>query len=179
MTTEFCMECKQKLSSWSSRFGGNDTIFCKKCFKNEEIVQRHVDLNTVKNSDHANKTDLSPEKLKTDDKLIQEKELIQTNKSERYIAWGLGIILTLAILFLNNGSFSRYGFFASDIQHTMLYDSLKDSLRRFDISSSASRNLAYFLWFSLFGLGVYMSWKHRFKTATIVHRVLSRIHDNA
>jgi hypothetical protein len=61
------------------------------------------------------------------------------DKTIRYIGIGIGFLITLAILYVNNdGSFSEYGFFASDseygffasdIKHTMIYDLLKALIR--------------------------------------------------
>jgi hypothetical protein len=38
------------------------------------------------------------------------------DKTIRYIGIGIGFLITLAILYVNDGSFSEYGFFASDIK---------------------------------------------------------------
>ena len=102
-----------------------------------------------------------------------------TDKTVRYISWGVGALLVLALLFLNDGSFSRYGLFATDIKHTMVYDFLKDIVREFGTRSSTSRILAYFLWFGCFGGGIFISWKYRFKTAKIVKTILNSIHEKA
>lgn len=102
-----------------------------------------------------------------------------TDKNVRYISWGVGSLLVLAILFLNDGSFSRYGLFASEIKHTMMYDFLKDLVREFGTRSSTSRTIAYFLWFGCFGGGVFISWKYRFKTANIVKKITKSIHEKA
>lgn len=106
-------------------------------------------------------------------------EKVETNKTERYLAWGGGTIFTLILLLINSGSFLKYGLLANDIPHTMVYDFLKDGLREFGARSSTSRSLAYFLWYVVFGGGVFVSWKFRFKTASVVHTVLRNIHKNA
>ena len=139
MATEFCMECNQKLGSWSARFGGNNTIFCNKCFKNEEVVQRHVNLNAVKNSAHEGKPDLPFNKSQTANKLIQEEiheisdelvlfyQLSTFVKSERFEFWFL-LILHLVLLVIANHEWGynpgRYGsqkewVFSSDIGHSI------------------------------------------------------------
>jgi hypothetical protein len=102
-----------------------------------------------------------------------------TDKIVRYISWGVGSLLVLALLVLNDDSFSMYGLFATDIKDTMVYDFLKDIVRDFPIRSSTSRTLAYFLWFGCFGGGIFISWKCRFKTAKIAKTILNSIHEKA
>jgi hypothetical protein len=91
----------------------------------------------------------------------------------------------LAILYVNNdGSFSEYGFFASDseygffasdIKHTMIYDLLKDIVRKFGARYSTRGSWAYFLWFSCLAGGVWFSWEMRFKIARIITKVFKSI----
>ena len=102
-----------------------------------------------------------------------------SDKTIRYIAWGVGSLIVLAILFINDGSFSRYGLFASSINKTMVYDLFKDVVREFGVYSSTARSWAYFLWFACFGFGVFLSWKYRFKTSRILSHIFKSIHDKA
>jgi len=102
-----------------------------------------------------------------------------TDKTFRYISWVVGSLLVLTLLFLNDDSFSRYGLFATDIKDTMVYDFLKDIVRYFGVRSSTSRILAYFFWFVFFGVGIFISWKYRFKTTKIVKTIFKSIHEKA
>ncbi|VVH55663.1 hypothetical protein [bacterium endosymbiont of Bathymodiolus sp. 5 South] len=98
------------------------------------------------------------------------------DKTIRYIGIGIGFLITLAILYVNNdGSFSEYGFFASDIKHTMIYDLLKDIVRKFGARYSTRGSWAYFLWFSCLAGGVWFSWEMRFKIARIITKVFKSI----
>ena len=102
-----------------------------------------------------------------------------TDKTIRYISWGVGSLLFLVILFLNDGSFSRYGLFASEIKHTIIYDILRGVVRKFGAGSSTSRDLAYFLWFVCLGGGIFISWKYRFMSSNLVKKILNAIHEKA
>ncbi|WP_345888178.1 hypothetical protein [Shewanella algae] len=102
-----------------------------------------------------------------------------SDKTIRYIAWATGSLIVLAILFINDGSFSRYGLFASEIKDTMIYDFLIDIVREFGVYLSTARSWAYFLWFACLGGGIFISWKYRFKTADIVGKIFKNIHEKA
>ncbi len=97
------------------------------------------------------------------------------DKTMRYIGVGMGSLITLLILYLNDGSFSKYGFFASDIKHTIIYNLLKDIVREFGAHYSTGRSLAYFLWFTCLAVGVWFSWKIRFKIANVITKILKSI----
>lgn len=77
------MECNQKLGTWSARFGDNNTLFCKKCFSSEEIVQKHVDLNKVNSTDLQDIADSSFKNSETINRLIQEKRRLEAEKKQK------------------------------------------------------------------------------------------------
>ena len=130
--------------------------------------------------------DKSPPQQSTPEKSAPEKggrdgiyEGKTSGKSIRYVAWAAGSLITLAILCINDGSFSRHGFFAGDIKDAMVFDLLTDIICEFGAYLSTARSVAYFLWFACLAGGVYLSWKYRFKTAKIVGAVLKNIHEKA
>lgn len=101
------------------------------------------------------------------------------DKTIRYIGIGVGSLITLAILYVNDGSFSKYGFFASDIKHTMIYDLLRNIVGGFGAHYSTTKSWAYFLWFACLAGGVWFSWKIRFKIASVITKVFKSIDEKA
>ncbi len=177
MSVEFCMECNQKLGTWTARFGGNNTVFCKKCFKSKEIVNKHVELNSTNNTEpKANNTE-PKDSQPVQNKITSVRAKNNTNKFERYCAWAVGSILILGVMFINNSSFVRYGFFASNINQTMMFDLLQNIFGGIGKYSN-SRNYSYFSWFVCFSLGILLSWKCRFDVAEILKKLLMKIHNN-
>ena len=102
-----------------------------------------------------------------------------SNKSFRYIAWGLGSVITIVILFINDRSFQRYGFFASDINKTIAFEFFEDIARAFGAGYSGAEDGAYFLWYCTLVIGIYASWKFRHKTAGLITRVVNNIDEKA
>lgn len=100
------------------------------------------------------------------------------DKVVRYLAVGVGALVTLAILYLNGGSFVHHGLFASKIKYTMVFHLLKTCTKVF-VSSSTAGDWAYLLWFACLGGGVFLSWKSRFKTAGVLAKVIKTIHEKA
>ncbi|MBT6048897.1 MAG: hypothetical protein HOG49_19035 [Candidatus Scalindua sp.] len=112
------------------------------------------------------------------------------DKTVRYIAIGIGVAITLALLYINDYPLfqprfpryvgteplpaSYYGFFASKIEHSKAFKILYRS-----ISIPHSKEIAYYLWLMCFGGGVFLSWKYRFKTAKVIIKVIRTIHKNA
>ncbi|WP_067866816.1 hypothetical protein [Neptuniibacter marinus] len=98
-----------------------------------------------------------------------------SEKIVRYAAICIGLAVTLAILYINDGNFSRYGLFAQSIKDTAAFDILRQIAKEFTRYSTA-RNWAYFLWFVCLGTGLLLSWKCRFKTATVLTKLIKYIH---
>jgi uncharacterized protein DUF4339 len=86
LSREFCMECGAKVSDWSARFGGNNTIFCKKCFASNSIVQKHVDSVNIENIQLKDQATLSFSKSKTVQKALNEKKIKTEEKHWFYSA---------------------------------------------------------------------------------------------
>lgn len=98
-------------------------------------------------------------------------------KTIRYIAWLAGSLLAIALLFINDYSFSDYGLFASDINETMVYEFLKGIVREFGANSSTARGWAYFLWFVCLAGSIVLSWRHRYKSASVLAEIFKTIHE--
>jgi len=69
---------------------------------------------------------------------------------------------------VNDGDFSRYGFFAARIKYTIVYNFFDDIL---DFSNGVS----YLLWWVSFFVGVFASWKSRFKGVNLIKRIQEKI----
>ena len=100
-------------------------------------------------------------------------------KNVRYISWAIVSLMCLAILMINDGSFSRHGLFVTDINDTMIYELYRGIARSANAGFSASKNWAYFLWYLTLATSIFISWKIRFKTAVVIGKILSNLHEKA
>lgn len=103
-------------------------------------------------------------------------------KTSNYIGLGVGILLTLTILYANDnfkiGSNSKYrDFYTFNIKQTVLYDILKTTSKVFGVRRSSKRRIfSYFLWYVLFTGGFWSSWKYRLKTGKMIIKFSKNIH---
>lgn len=105
-------------------------------------------------------------------------------KISNYIGLGVGILLTLTILYANDNyrshsgddKDSRYDFITYDINQTMVYDVFcsrycSDPYRRYVHVGS------YLFWYILLIIGFWLSWKYKTKLGNNISKIAKKIHD--
>lgn len=167
-----CPVCKQELEVNSSH---NDEVGkCPKCSSAFKVVadDDNVILSKIKNSEFISHKLKNTVCNKTT--LINETSL--TDKAIKYFGLFVGVLLVFILLLINENTFG-YGLFANDIYNTWVYNFLIENIvgseKYYD---SDEEFLAYFLWFLCFGIGVFLSWKYRVKTANLISKILTKIH---
>jgi predicted RNA-binding Zn-ribbon protein involved in translation (DUF1610 family) len=156
-----CFVCGEKVTFEEKE----SSLFCPECgWEREAAIRNRLEKDRVRkevSKEESNEPESAPPLLK---------EELMNEKIVRYLAIGVGILITMAILHIDAGSFVDDGLFAWNIQDTMVFELLK---HRND------EEIAYVLWFVCFGGGVFLSWKYRLKTAGILIKVIKTIHKKA
>ncbi|MGR5530856.1 hypothetical protein ACPV40_14785 [Vibrio alfacsensis] len=98
-----------------------------------------------------------------------------TEKKVRYLAWLLGAVIAIALCFLSEKSFVRYGLFSMNVKDTFVYEVLRSTLRSSGALTSTSREYAYFLWYVVLFGGVFFSWVIRFKVADFLKSIDKKV----
>lgn len=98
-------------------------------------------------------------------------------KTSNYIGLGVGILLTLTLLYANDnyrkdGRDSSHDFITYDINKTMIYDVFCSG--RYCGRSSFS---GYLFWYILLTIGFWLSWKYRAQLGNSISKIAKKIHD--
>jgi hypothetical protein len=96
-----------------------------------------------------------------------------SEKTIRYITWASTSLVVIAFLFIRGRYSFGHGLFTSEIEYTMVFNFVE----HFVSSYLAIKRWGYFLWFVCLGGGLFISWKYRFKTASIISNVFKNINE--